>query len=477
MLHNDRMIYTALHIYRRYLLPNLAYFVTAGVLMASAYLAISPSTRILSLMVIMVAGLVGGVYLFRYPRHGLLILVAASFLITFSIGTGTGTSINASIFLVIALTFVWLVDMILFKKEIRFVGSRTILPLFLLILFSLIGFINGQLNWFSTVAPAPFFAQLGGTILFILVAATFLVVLHLVDDLVWIERLTWLFLAIGSIFILLRAFPQFTRYANRYFAYGSTAAIFWLWMISLTASQAFFNRDLKPLLRFLLLGLLGVLLFQAVYLAYDWKSGWIPGVLSLMVMIWFGAPKIRLLALPAAAILLVFGFIDIQSTVTGNEEYSLLTRVEAWYIMIEIIKVNPFLGVGPANYYFYTPLFPILGYNVSFNSHNNYIDILAQIGIFGLIVFLILLFEISRSGFRVLKIAPPGFPRAFVLGALGGLAGSVISGILGDWLIPFVYNVGFVGFRSSVFGWIFLACLVAMERILPTNESTNFSTS
>jgi hypothetical protein len=34
---------------------------------------------------------------------------------------------------------------------------------------------------------------------------------------------------------------------------------------------------------------------------------------------------------------------------------------------------------------------------------------------------------------------------------------------LGDWVLPFVYNVGLAGFRSSMIGWIFLGGLVALE--------------
>ncbi len=42
----------------------------------------------------------------------------------------------------------------------------------------------------------------------------------------------------------------------------------------------------------------------------------------------------------------------------GDNEYSLLTRLEAWKILGEIIKANPLFGLGPSNYLlFHTILF------------------------------------------------------------------------------------------------------------------------
>ena len=46
------------------------------------------------------------------------------------------------------------------------------------------------------------------------------------------------------------------------------------------------------------------------------------------------------------------------------------------------------------------------------------------------------------------------------------LAGSLVAGMLGDWIFPFVYNVGFFGFRASLFTFLFLGGLVALARIL-----------
>jgi O-antigen ligase len=158
------------------------------------------------------------------------------------------------------------------------------------------------------------------------------------------------------------------------------------------------------------------------------------------------------------------------SGLVSVDEYSISTRFDAWIIMGQIIKINPILGLGFANYYWYTPLFPIRGYAVSFNSHNNYVDILAQTGLVGLFCVLWIFWEVGWLGWRLREHVPSGFARAYVYGALGGLAGMVVAGMLGDWVLPFFYNVGLNGFRSSMIGWLFLGGLVSLEQMVRSQK-------
>ena len=123
--------------------------------------------------------------------------------------------------------------------------------------------------------------------------------------------------------------------------------------------------------------------------------------------------------------------------------------------------------MGPANYYWYTPLLRISGYyGLQFNSHNQYVDLIAQIGLIGLAAFAWFVWEIGRFGWRLRQVAPQGFAQGYVNGVLAGLAGSLVAGLLGDWILPFVYNVGFFGFRASLFTWLFLGGMLALKTIV-----------
>jgi O-antigen ligase len=140
-------------------------------------------------------------------------------------------------------------------------------------------------------------------------------------------------------------------------------------------------------------------------------------------------------------------------------------------LLLDIITTSPLVGVGPANYYFYTPLFPIMGWYVNFNSHNQYFDLVLQAGFLGLIAFLWFTASVARAAAHLRKQARDGFTKAFSTAVLAGMAGSLAAGFLADWILPFIYNLGIGGFRSSLLFWVFLGAAVAMKRIVDRQRS------
>jgi hypothetical protein len=122
--------------------------------------------------------------------------------------------------------------------------------------------------------------------------------------------------------------------------------------------------------------------------------------------------------------------------------------------------------MGFANYYWYTPLFPIRGYYVQFNSHSQFVDLIAQTGLVGLTCFIWFFGEVGFLGLKLIKSAPEGFAKGYIFGALGGLAGTLVAAYLVDWVLPFVYNIGMTGFRASVLAWLFLGGVVSIEQIV-----------
>lgn len=201
------------------------------------------------------------------------------------------------------------------------------------------------------------------------------------------------------------------------------------------------------------------------YIAYfqreDWKSGWVPPLASIATIIGLRYWQLSLVAAPF--ILSPLSYFVTQTIISDG--YSWGTRVDAWLIVIEITKASPIFGLGFANYNWFTPLFPIRGYAVRFNSHSQYVDIFAQTGILGFIAFAYFFIVVGWLAWILLNRVPDGFPRAYVYGTLGGLVATLVAAALGDWVLPFFYNIGISGFRSSVLSWIFLGGLVVLEQL------------
>ncbi len=450
---------------RKSLLIRVA--VIAGVLLSSAYLAprfaIGQRNPGLFLLPLLAVGPL--LILIQHPNLGLVILIIASLVVPFSIGTGSQSPINAAFLMLILLIALWLLDMIVLKRHFHVYASRPFIPLLIFVIGVFISFAFGQLTWFSS-RPAPITAQIGEVMIFLFSVGAFFLIAHRVQVPKGLEWITYVFLGLGAIYILSRYIPLLANLTSRLYPIGSTASVFWIWLVAFSCSQAIFNNRLAMRWR-LTLGLITLsTLYYALILNRAWTSGWLPALVAVAVILLVGAPRIGLSLTILFGVLAVLNlnFLSSLIWVGDNNTFTFSARQAAWEIVLQIAKVNPLFGVGPANYYWYSPLFHIYNYYVSINSHNNYIDLIAQTGIFGLICFLWFAWEIGRLGWRLRSTAPEGFLRAFVYGALGGLVGTLVSGMLGDWFLPFVYNVGFNGFRSSVLAWIFLGGLVAIEQ-------------
>lgn len=441
--------------------------IVIAVLLASLALGARLPSRLAPLLLGLPVILVGSSLLLRWPPLGLLALISIAMLFPSEIIHNIGVTA----LIVMGLTGLWFFDMLVIKRQLTFVQSRTLSPLLLFLGSTILAFLNGQFPWYP-VQPAPLDAQVGGILILVVVICAYLLVANHVRDVRWLKAMVYLLLGIGGVFMFLRVLPGtgplMRRIFNFYIASGS---MFWTWIVAMTASQALFNRRLTRNWRLLLGALLMATFYVALGEARDWVSGWFPPLVALLLILWLGAPRQALLLalLGTAGFLVQLDNIAAKFLYVGDNEYSQMTRVEAWRIIGEIVKVSPILGLGPANYSFYTPLFPILGWYVQFNSHNNYVDIVAQTGILGLIFMLWFIVEITHLAWRLYLITPKdGFLYAFVIGSFGGIVATFVSGLLGDWFLPYVYNATIRSLRTSIFPWLFMGGLLAVEQMLLT---------
>ncbi|MFQ5923770.1 MAG: O-antigen ligase family protein, partial [Anaerolineales bacterium] len=407
----------------------------------------------------------------RAPALGLVGLVVASLLVPLELDTGTGTGIGINLVLVVGLAGIWIIRAATRQDESLLPTSRAVLPLLALCLVAILALGIGQLPWFAFVRGAPMRAQVGGLATILMSVATFLLAATQIRRLAWLQTITWIFVALGGTIVASQLVGGPFRIVNNLIALGSLGSLFWIWLTAMAAAQALFNSRLSRHWRIVLATLVLAIFYLNLFHGSPWVSGWLPPLVTLLIIMWLGMPRIAAAVL-VASVVAVFTTANWASrfNLLGDNEYSLLTRLEAWRILGEIVRVSPLLGLGPANYYWYAPLFPILGYSVRFSSHNNYVDLTAQTGILGLVCFLAFAIAMTIALWRLIKMAPDGFPSAYAIGALGGLGGTLAAGMLGDWVIPFVYNVGMKGMRASLIGWLFLGGVVALDRIVKSEK-------
>lgn len=119
--------------------------------------------------------------------------------------------------------------------------------------------------------------------------------------------------------------------------------------------------------------------------------------------------KIKLPEVKKVMLILFFLF-SLTSFSKTFERGSVKSRILIWKTTFEIIKKNPLMGVGPGNfkinYLKYCTekkdvLTPVKE-NVE-NVHNDFLEITAETGIIGLLLFIFLLFKIYKSAISILK--------------------------------------------------------------------------
>lgn len=448
------------------------------VLMGSIILGFMASPKWALMAGVLICGVIGFIILLRRPEIGVFLLLPISFFAYWELGTGTSVAFNFTFLLSIAIIGIWIFRLITVRdRSISLTNSISTLSILFLIATCL-SLLAGQVRWvIQAQDQASIPAQIGGWLLYVLPIGVMLYVQTHLQDIRWLKILTWLFIGLGAIYISTFFLPDQVVSKINVFTLGSTESIFWTWLAALTFGQFLYNKQLRTRYK-IALGLLTVAIVLAG-LSGDrggWVSGWMPPLLAMATILWLRSWRLGLVCTVLAVIVLGITNLSIVTDISQNNQYSIYSRFATFPIMFKLIQANPILGLGFANYSHYTSVYPILGWYVSFNSHNNYMDILAQTGIIGLVLFICLMIAIGLRGFNLHKLQLDGFSSGYINACLGGLVGMLASGMLGDWFLPYLYNIGITGFRSGVFAWIFLGGLLAIGQMVDKQKQGEPST-
>jgi hypothetical protein len=426
------------------------------VLLASAVISFWGGPKILVLIALLLVGTIVIVALIQQPNLGFILIFLGGMFVPFAGPSG----LNAATLAVALMLGLWIMDMFVVKRQFMFIRSRLMLPITTFLAISVLALAMGQIPWFIFARQAPITAQLGGFAIFAFSIGAMLLAAHLIKDIRWLQIIVWVFLGLSAFYVFGRAI-RLPFIDNIYILGFTSQSMFWIWVVTLSAGQVIYNDQLRPRTRFLLIAIVLMTLYVGIFQAYDWKSGWLPPVVALLILLGNRYRKFVIFAIP----FVVMAGVYIASGLIASDDYSWGTRLDAWRIILEISKVSPILGMGFANYYWYTALFPIRGWRVSFNSHSQFVDLIAQTGYLGLLCFLWLFFALGRLSWEYANKLSGGFARAYAQSIFAGIVATLVAAFLVDWVLPFTYNIGLTGFRASVLPWIFMGGMIAIEQM------------
>jgi O-antigen ligase len=118
------------------------------------------------------------------------------------------------------------------------------------------------------------------------------------------------------------------------------------------------------------------------------------------------------------------------SVTEENLDKSAETRLVIWRGGLEMVRDHPFVGVGLGQFASNITAYAELPRNR--DAHNAYLIIAAEIGIPGLLLFLIAVASLFWVTRRVYRRHPDHFVRATALGYLGGLSALLMANMFGS---------------------------------------------
>lgn len=448
---------------------------SAAVVLAVLALAFLLGQRASPLWLGLLLAAVGGLLLLARPALGLFALVLAALLLPVEIGTGTEVRLNPVTLLIPAVAALWLLDQMR-RGRIRVVASAANRPLLLFLAAGLLSLLVGRATWDSTVPVSNSFllVQLAQWAIFAFSALAFWLTANLIPDEKSLWRLTALFLLVGGGVALVRLVPGLGGWVGQFTTIAFVRASFWVLLAGLAGGQLLWNDRLSTGWRLFLAGALLASLVYAFVQQQEAASNWVGLAAVGGVLVWLRFSRLRLPLVTLAVILLVLGllFPTVYEFAGGDEEWDISggSRLVLIERVVDVTLRNPVTGLGPAAYRPYANMKPLpymRAYWVAplISSHNNYIDLFAHVGLLGIAIFVWFGAEVGRLGRSLHRKYKTGFAGGYVNGALAVGVGSLVIMMLADWMLPFVYNIGFGGFQASVLVWLYLGGLIVLEQI------------
>ncbi len=190
------------------------------------------------------------------------------------------------------------------------------------------------------------------------------------------------------------------------------------------------------------------------------RGAWLGFLIGIILYFFFYKKKISI-AVPLAVILLIIlsphGFDRIKS-LFALEQDTVWERTQLWKGTWEMVKVHPFFGFGINTFSRYFLEYKPAAYPDIRYTHNSYLQMWSEVGIFGLLAFLSIIFVILKNILQDLRQKTKSGLEGFILlGALAGYAAFLIQSGL---------DTNLFSLRLTTLFWVMSAYMVSVNNIL-----------
>jgi O-antigen ligase len=277
--------------------------------------------------------------------------------------------------------------------------------------------------------------------------AMYLLTFNALKESVDVRKFTVVLMAVVVLFISVRSYRSFTAGAS-FIETSRSGGPFWVIGLGsnhfgafvVYCSAVFLGLFLLDKYRWRRILFLILVIFSLHPIFFSYSRGAYVG--ALLVLVFFGVVQKRSLLILVVVLAIawqtllpssVVERIRMTRTVTvGGQaqiEDSAAVRLGLWNIAWNLFKQNPVIGVGFGGYAF---SIPEGAYSRWKDTHNYYAKMLAEQGIVGLGLFLIVLVVSFRSGWRLWKAGKEGFEKGLGLGFMGCVLALASTNFFGD---------------------------------------------
>jgi O-antigen ligase len=403
------------------------------------------------------ATILGMVLALRRFEMAVLTLPIAALGVPFDVPTGTETRLPAALLVAMGLWSIWIASMLI-RRRVSFAPALLNWPALVFSAICCISLVWG-IAWRDPVlidAPKFIFVQIASLLTILVSIGAALLIGNFVHTEGQLKFLIGAFLVCGA----LMAITEFFRIKQPFL---NDRGLWGMWRVIPAYALLIAQPKLRWRWRLPLIALILLTLYQTVIVNADWVSGWAPTIVALFVATFLRSKK-AFVALLIVGVLVVYSAQAFFTQVADdNVNDGSLERLSLWEQNWRVVRAHWLFGTGPAGYALY---YMTYYRDDARSTHNNYLDILAQFGFSGMLTWLWLAVAVTIEGWRVTRIAPPGFLRALAISATAGWIGAVGSMFLGDWVLPFAYNQGVGGYKYTVYTWLFVGALISIKHIL-----------